>query len=264
MLKLLFLASISAILLVSSLIIVKTNFPLSSKSAESDQKITFWFQGRELKHSTNAAHNMLRDLKLADGLTDLLTFFEHRFPSATSLLNNKDGINELGSSWKHDQAILRITKKHDDVQIKLVDYVTASSIYALRRAKHELEMVQNVVENTPFPVWQIAESGNVMMSNAAFRELGSDLGKQLINFATSNNIYVKRVKFEVEKNKPPHWLDINKFSLPKSSVQYELDVTEIVRAQQAQKNFVQTLTKTFATLSIGLAIFDRNRQLMRF
>ena len=37
-----------------------------------------------------------------------------------------------------------------------------------------------------------------------------------------------------------------------------MDVTEIVRAQQAQKNFVQTLTKTFATLSIGLAIFDRN------
>ena len=41
-------------------------------------------------------------------------------------------------------------------------------------------------------------------------------------------------------------------------------MTEIVRAQQAQKNFVQTLTKTFATLSIGLAIFYRNRQLMLF
>ena len=103
-----------------------------------------------------------------------------------------------------------------------------------------------------------------MMPNATFRELGSDLGTQLIHFATSNNIHVERVKFEVEENKPPHWFDINKFSLSKSSVQYALDVTEIVCAQQAQKNFVQTLTKTFATLSIGLAIFDRNRQLMRF
>ena len=126
-------------------------------------------------------------------------------------------------------------KKGEDVQIELVDSATASNIYTLRRAKHELEMVQNVVENTPFPVWQIAESGNVMMSNAAFRELGSDLGKQLIRFSTSNDIHVERVKFEVEKNKPPHWFDINKFSLPKSSVQYALDVTEIVRAQQAQK-----------------------------
>ena len=105
-----FLASISAILLVSGLIHIKPNFPLSSKSAENDQKITFWFQGSELKHSTDAAHNMLQDLKLADGLTDLLTFFEHRFPGATSRANGKDGINELGSPWKHDQAILRITK----------------------------------------------------------------------------------------------------------------------------------------------------------
>jgi len=104
------LASISAILLVSGLIIIKTNFPLSSKSAESDKKILIWFQGNELKQSTDAAHNMLRDLKLAGSLTDLLTFFEHRFPGAASIAGRKDGINELGSSWKHDQAILRITK----------------------------------------------------------------------------------------------------------------------------------------------------------
>ena len=148
-----FLASISAILLVSGLIILKTNFPLNSKSTESDQKITFWFQGNELKHSTDAAHNMLRDLKLADGLADLLTFFEHHFPGATSLADGKDGINELGSSWKHDPAILRVTKKHEDLQIELLGSATASNIYTLRRAKHELEMVQNVVENTPFPVW---------------------------------------------------------------------------------------------------------------
>ena len=54
---------------------------------------------------------MLQDLKLADGLTDLLAFFEHRFPGATSLADGKDGINELGSPWKHDPAILRVTKK---------------------------------------------------------------------------------------------------------------------------------------------------------
>ena len=70
------------------------------------------FQGNELRHNTDAAHNMLRDLKLADGLADLLTFFEHHFPDATSLADGKDGINELGSPWKHDPAILRVTKKH--------------------------------------------------------------------------------------------------------------------------------------------------------
>jgi hypothetical protein len=102
------------------------------------------------------------------------------------------------------------------------------------------------------------------MSNAAFRELGSNLGKQLIHFATSNNIHVERVKFEVEKNKPPYWFDINKFSLPKSSVQYALDVTRNRTRTASTEKFCSPLTKTFATLSIGLAIFDRNRQLMLF
>ena len=103
-----------------------------------------------------------------------------------------------------------------------------------------------------------------MMSNAAFREFGSDPGKQLIHFATSNDIHVERVKFAVEKTNHRTGSISTNFHSPKSSVQYALDITEIVRAQQTQKNYVQTLTKTYATPSIGLAIFDRNRQLILF
>ena len=53
-----------------------------------------------------------------------------------------------------------------------------------------------------------------MMSNAAFRELGSDLGKQLIRFATSNDIHVERVKFAVEKNHRSGSISTN-FQYPK-------------------------------------------------
>lgn len=41
-------------------------------------------------------------------------------------------------------------------------------------------------------------------------------------------------------------------------------ITPLIRAEEAQRNFVQTLTKTFAQLSIGLAIFDRKNQLVLF
>nr|WP_235915909.1 PAS-domain containing protein [Thalassovita mangrovi] len=43
-----------------------------------------------------------------------------------------------------------------------------------------------------------------------------------------------------------------------------MDVNAVVQGQAAQKNFVQTLTKTFAQLSIGLAIFNRKRELALF
>jgi hypothetical protein len=85
---------------------------------------------------------MMRDRKLADGLTELFTFFENRFRGAASLTGGKDGINELGASRKHDHAALRITKKLEDIQIALLRSITVSNIYTFRRAKHELEIVQ--------------------------------------------------------------------------------------------------------------------------
>ena len=45
---------------------------------------------------------------------------------------------------------------------------------------------------------------------------------------------------------------------------YAVDVNAVVSAEISQRKFVQTLAKTFAQLSIGLAIFDRNRQLALF
>lgn len=48
------------------------------------------------------------------------------------------------------------------------------------------------------------------------------------------------------------------------TVHHATDVNAIVKSEVAQRNFVQTLAKTFAQLSIGLAIFDRNGQLALF
>lgn len=259
-----FLVSISAIFLVSGFIVAKTNFPMKVKASPAEGTVRFGFVNGQLTYSTEAAHQMLLNLKISDNFDDIVVFLEKRFPGVIDAAQSDCGICELKSGWEQDVGVLRVTKDNQDIQLELLDATTASDIYQLRRAKHELEMVQHVVENTPFPVWQSAPDGKVLISNAAFRDLGAELGNQLINYAKSKSNHVERAKFDIDENKPPFWFDINKFLLPTYSVQYALDVTEIVRAQQAQKNFVQTLTKTFATLSIGLAIFDRNRQLMLF
>ncbi len=45
---------------------------------------------------------------------------------------------------------------------------------------------------------------------------------------------------------------------------HAIDINAVISAEIAQRNFVQTLAKTFAQLSTGLAIFDRNSQLALF
>ncbi len=42
------------------------------------------------------------------------------------------------------------------------------------------------------------------------------------------------------------------------------DAGPLVKAETAQQNFIQTLSKTFAHLPTGLAVFDKNRQLVLF
>lgn len=62
----------------------------------------------------------------------------------------------------------------------------------------------------------------------------------------------------------PYWFDVRSLRLDAGWMNYATDVNAVVNAEIAQRNFVQTLTKTFAHLSIGLAIFDRKRQLALF
>jgi PAS domain-containing protein len=48
------------------------------------------------------------------------------------------------------------------------------------------------------------------------------------------------------------------------SLHFAVGQNALVKAEEAQKNFVQTLTKTFADLPIGLAVFDLSRRLVLF
>lgn len=61
-----------------------------------------------------------------------------------------------------------------------------------------------------------------------------------------------------------HWFDITSYGHGNATLHYATDTSKTVMAEEALRNFMQTLTQTFAALPIGLAIFDRNRQLQLF
>jgi hypothetical protein len=50
-----FLVSISAVLLVSGLIVTKTYFPPKSEPPHTNQKIAFWFQDDQLQHRSRTS-----------------------------------------------------------------------------------------------------------------------------------------------------------------------------------------------------------------
>ncbi|MDM7459655.1 MAG: PAS-domain containing protein, partial [Paracoccus sp. (in: a-proteobacteria)] len=68
----------------------------------------------------------------------------------------------------------------------------------------------------------------------------------------------------LEDNGIVSWYDCHSQRMGDETMMFALPADAAVRAERSLREFVQTLTKTFADLPIGLAIFDRQRNLQLF
>lgn len=127
--------------------------------------------------------------------------------------------------------------------------------------------------HAPYPVWRLDENNRVTWHNDAYA--------QLYKTARFTRPVPSAPLFAIDKDDPATgktarksvtvtnsdrkmWYDVSVVPHGAGRLCYGADVNAVVEAEIAQRNFVQTLAKTFAHLSIGLAIFDRNRQLVLF
>ena len=137
----------------------------------------------------------------------------------------------------------------------------------------ELDMLRHVNASVPHPVWKIDAAGDVVWSNPAYEDLflkargipatGNDPLFGSIDLAQLPP-EGHRASLPISGTKALDWFNITRADTPNGAVFHASTMNAVVKAEEAQRNFVQTLAKTFAHLSIGLAIFDKNRQLALF
>lgn len=135
------------------------------------------------------------------------------------------------------------------------------------------------VTAAPYPIWQTARDGRVLWANTAYTDLVTRFARLCpedmrgadgfpvmfdVPLQTDCDNASYRLSIVPSGSVQPYWFDIRCLRIPSGWMNYATDVNAVVNAEIAQRNFVQTLTKTFAQLSIGLAIFDRQRQLALF
>ncbi len=136
-----------------------------------------------------------------------------------------------------------------------------------------LEMLHIAMQQAPYPVWHTDTKGTVCWCNAAYRTL---CNKTLGNIPDTIPTLFPPMVDQPRKGKKSRssiavhgsdkrlWFDVSAVRHEAGYMCYAMDINAVVDAEIAQRNFVQTLAKTFAQLPIGLAIFDRNRQLALF
>lgn len=133
--------------------------------------------------------------------------------------------------------------------------------------------VRLAMDKAPYPVWLLDHADKVRWCNAAYVSLvrkargqDADLTDPLFPAQKDEAHFGKKTRaaIGVEGSNNKLWFDLTRTDREEGQLGYAVDINAIVEAETTQRKFVQTMTKTFAQLSIGLAIFDRNRQLALF
>lgn len=256
-------------------------------SAAERGSIAFLFDNESLSDATPAARDLLATgPKRGSDWSRLAYLLEPRFPHLNDWIAelaelgemeriSKDGTSQLQAEW-HD-GVARVTLRSTGV----VDPGQAPDKHALAAMMRELETLRAATEHTPYPIWQEEGDGAISWCNRTYLDLldaldGSDEGdtvawppRRLFELAPPTGADDTdgdrtRAALTPEGEDKRYWFEIDRRPFGTGYHCTAIPVDELVKAQASLSEFVTTLTKTFATLPIGLAIFNRERELAMF
>jgi len=274
-------AATSLLTAVAALILLPLipRFRLRRGAGDLDRDMVFLFDDTRLIDGTPEARRFL-----AGGPADLsdwerfCALIAPRFPGfidrmrrlptdGSTLITEAGGASQLSATWLDGVTRLTLHVPQAGERLDLPDAQSLAAITA------ELDTLRDVVEAMPTPAWQQDEAGNVSWANSAYLDLvraGHDEGTPLT--WPLPTLFDCGSKDEMTPNRQAicpcsgseHWFDCVSVTAQGTPLFFALPADATVHAETQLRNFVQTLTKTFAELPIGLAVFNRARELVLF
>jgi PAS domain-containing protein len=263
-----FVAGVSMIAALSALLLpVRRAAPAPQFNGSPDDPVALLFDDGFLHHATAPAQSQF---SLTPGVhiwADLRKQLLDQFPD----LPLDPGTGDQG------HVTLRARSGPDPQQMDLkwqgpLSWVTLSDPHQ-SGANTSAEIPQNEVsalrlnsETSPHPAWQMDREGHTIWANTAYAALadriGPGSGGKVFDLPDQPGPHRTTVTFQPESRRD-HYSIVSK-QVGEITVCHATRINALVNAENARLNFVQTLTKTFAHLPTGLAIFDRNEQLALF
>ncbi|WP_133240350.1 PAS-domain containing protein [Pararhodobacter oceanensis] len=250
----------------------------------------FLFAGEELIDTNDAGAALLTVLSAASGgrvqsdWQRLLTHLDADFPDLGSKLAQVAADHRVKllpdttpdtTPGPSSALELEVERRGDTLRLRLIDTQAEGGMIALDRLSYralqaELALLRGLIDSAPFMLWRENSDGQVIWANSAYLlrlaaqteistwplpnlfpqgEIGDPQRLALVDPATQGRNL---------------WFDVNRTSDPAGRLGFAVPADEAQRAERVKQEFVQTLTKTFATLPTGLAVFDRTRRLQIF
>jgi PAS domain-containing protein len=238
--------------------------------------VAFLFDDTRLLHATPLAQTLIHDAQGASDWAKFRNILSNRFPLIPSHLD-RSGVSqfEIEASDPNDSAVLRIERMGQKTRVELIETdtdVLRDPSNVARSMRILFDRVNEVCRTSPFPMWMVDDNGSVSWSNPAYDALARDCQQPeeeshkpvLAPSKVLGDAAHSRLSTAAGEDGRHSWFEVKSTSVDSGTIFHASNIDALVEAEIAQKNFVQTLAKTFAQISTGLAIFDRNRQLVLF
>lgn len=182
----------------------------------------------------------------------------------------KEGENRFFSELDQE-TMLTLTKTGATLRLEIFTQpITAEHVFEFRRKEQRNQRIEAAIETSPNPIWEMDEKGDVIWHNPAYEKICLDTGNKVgrdcpfeLAPMTGTAMKSSRVSLPCDDGSR-RWYEVSSKPYNHGWMHFACSIDNLVDAEMAQRNFVQTLTKTFAHLPIGLAVFDRERRLVLF
>lgn len=262
----------------------------------------FLFQGGVLSDATSAAQDILATARIGQpDLSSITAHLSRQFPDLpdriAAIRQNRDqattGRVVQTLTAPGGTATLQIDAAHGLIRLTIAEPdagqgsgqanrtgATNPQTAQLAAMEDELQTLRSIAEDAPQLIWKQNPAGHVVWANSAYLRLsdkmsppGADsdplwpatpLLSDLKPVEKDGAPVVQRIPVLLPGQTEPQWYEVTSVRRGAMSVHFAVDASSTMQAENGRQKFIQTLTKTFAHLSIGLAIFDRDRRLVLF
>mmetsp|Transcript_18289 Transcript_18289/g.29140 ORF Transcript_18289/g.29140 Transcript_18289/m.29140 type:complete len:505 (+) Transcript_18289:714-2228(+) len=236
----------------------------------------FLFRDLDLEHASNGAESFIKNPDTDTDWAALRENLSTRFPGLPDE-NQLRGVNSLTlhAVGKGDHAVIHLDREDDITRLTIEDTTAKDlrSTHTVKTMEAELNTLRLAAVGAPYPIWLMDAAGTVIWRNQAYDAVQAETKNdahdsgQLLFGDTAQQVkpgQTERVSVLNQTDNTLEWFNVTATDAPDSTIFHAVNINAVIQAEVAQRNFVQTLAKTFAQLSIGLAIFDRNGQLALF
>lgn len=244
--------------------------------------VAFVFRGEKLIDMSERGRHYLASLALDNGTCAKESAFERllsdmftRFPDMQAKLANlaKDGEFTLASA-DGSGVILQARYRRGLTHLSLADPMQEGALVTLDRLsldsmRSELQMLRRVTRHAPVLIWQQDDDGRVIWANAAYlttlresQQTLEDLTWPLPKLFASSQGQEARLSLDIHGKDA--WFSYHTEKSEQLTLHFATPIDATVQSEAARIEILQTLARTFASLPVGLALFDKDRKLQVF